>query len=70
MNTTHAEALQDAELAHTDADIVVAGITELEQLLSADRLDGATAREVSRDVLPRLTALHAYLLDLCAEVAA
>jgi hypothetical protein len=68
MSTETAEALQDAELAHTDADLIAAGVAELEQLLTAGRLDSISVTEVARDLLPKLDALRTWLLEQIVEV--
>lgn len=62
--------LQDAELAHTDADLVVASVTELEQLLTSGRADSLTVVEVVVELLSRLDALHDWAIEQAAEVTA
>jgi hypothetical protein len=68
--TNQAEALQDAELATTDAALVAAGVVELEQLLQAERLTSFAVTDVAADLLPRLDALRNWLLEQVEEVTA
>lgn len=70
MTPTEAAAVQDAELARTDAELVSAGITELKDLLEAGRLDSLSVTEVVRDLLPKIAALKAWLEEQVVEVTA
>ena len=70
MTTTTANELQDAALALTDADLVAAGIREIHDAIDAGRLDSITITDVTADLLPKLDALRAYLLEQVREVTA
>lgn len=70
MTTTTANELQDAALARTDAELVLAGIAEIHDAILAGRLDSITVTDITADVLPKLDALRAYLLEQVREVTA
>lgn len=71
MTTTDlSNQLQDADLAVRDADLITAGIRELHDALQAGRLDSITVTDITADVLPKLDALRAYLLEQVREVTA
>lgn len=67
---TSTEAAADAQLAHIDADLIAAGVAELEELLNAGRLDSLSVTEVARDLLPKLSAVKAWLEEQIVEVTA
>jgi hypothetical protein len=66
--TGEAARLQDATLALRDGETVVAGLEEYIALVRADRHDAANVQDLVTDLLPRLAALQAFLVEQVAEV--
>jgi hypothetical protein len=66
MTTT--EQLQDASLALTDAELIEAGVREIHDALLSERLDSITMTDVARDLLPKLDAIRAWLVEQVQEV--
>lgn len=66
MTTT--EQLQDASLALTDAELIEAGVREIHDALLSERLDSITLTDVASDLLPKIDALRAYLIEQIQEV--
>lgn len=62
------EQIEDSTVALGDADLVAAGIRELHDALLLGRLDSITVTDIAADVLPRLTALRAWLEEQVREV--
>lgn len=63
-----AARMQDATLALRDAQTITAGIEEYIELVRGDRHDAANVQDLATDLLPRLAALQAFLVEQVAEV--
>lgn len=66
--TGEAARVQDAALAVVDATMILAGAEEYLALVKANRHDAANVQDLATDLLPRLTALQAFLTEQVAEV--
>lgn len=66
--TGEAARVQDAHLAVRDAATILAGAEEYLALVKADRHDAANVQDLATDLLPRLAALQAFLVEQVAEV--
>lgn len=66
--TGEAARAQDAEVAVADARLTLAGVEEYLALVQSDRHDAANTQDIVTDLLPRLAALQAFLVEQVAEV--
>lgn len=66
--TGEAARAQDAVIAIADARLVLAGMEEYLALVQANLHDAANVQDIATDLLPRLQALQAFLVEQVAEV--
>lgn len=66
--TGEAARVQDAQVAVRDAETLLAGFEEYLGLVKADRHDAANVQDLATDLIPRLAALQAFLVEQVAEV--
>lgn len=63
-----AEQVEDSAVAVTDARLILAGVQELDDALAAGRIDSLLVTDVTKDLLPKLDALRAWLVEQTVEV--